>query len=68
MLGLDAIFHARLFNRSRCRCCGGNGLNVSLDGPLVANIKSIASTVKGAVPGAAAKQITRPDVRGAGTP
>ena len=34
---------------------GANGLNVSLDAQLVADIKSIASTVKGAVPVAAAK-------------
>jgi hypothetical protein len=29
---------------------GANGLNVSLDAQLVADIKSIAATVKGAVP------------------
>ena len=34
---------------------GASGLNISLDAQLVADIKSIASTVKGAVPVAAAK-------------
>jgi hypothetical protein len=34
---------------------GANGLNVTLDARLVADIKSIASVVKGAVPVAAAK-------------
>src|SRR5262245_35388680 len=34
---------------------GASGLNISLDAQLVADIKSVASTVKGAVPVAAAK-------------
>src|SRR5215471_6829840 len=34
---------------------GANGLNVTLDAQLVADIKSLASAVKGAVPVAAAK-------------
>ena len=34
---------------------GANGLNVTLDAQLVADIKSIASAVTGAVPAAAAK-------------
>jgi len=34
---------------------GANGLNVTLDAQLVADIKSIASAVKAAVPAVAAK-------------
>jgi len=34
---------------------GANGLNVTLDAQLVADIKSVASAVKGAAPVAAAK-------------
>ena len=34
---------------------GANALNVTLDAQLIADIKSIASTVKGAVPVSAAK-------------
>ena len=43
---------------------GANGLNVTLDAQLVADIKSIALAVKGAVPVTPAQQITRPKVRG----
>jgi hypothetical protein len=43
---------------------GANGLNVTLDAPLVADIKSIAPAVKGAVLVTPAQQITRPEVRG----
>src|SRR5215469_16988283 len=38
---------------------GANGLSVTLDAQLIADIKSIAAAVKGAVPVAAAKQITQ---------
>jgi hypothetical protein len=43
---------------------GANGLNVTLDAQLVADVKSIALAVKAAVPVTPAQQITRLRVRG----